>query len=177
MQPNRSNHNSVYRNNSLRDVRTGIWQKPYLCAQWRSNGKILKVSYQMLILHIHIIHAYPIQALTSSLHKLNLQYSSVPKPLHWGTKWTQTNNSGKKIYNCKHQEVDYYLILFGHSSGRFSPASHSGAQGLILSRIMWDMWWTKWHWSRLFQSTSVSHANSHSTNYSIIMNHPIIDAI
>jgi hypothetical protein len=31
---------------------------------------------------------------------------------------------------------------------------------------------TKWHWGRFSPSTSVSPANPHSTNYSIIIDHP-----
>jgi hypothetical protein len=34
---------------------------------------------------------------------------------------------------------------------------------------MWGLWWTKWHWGRFSQSTSVSPANLHSTNFSIII--------
>jgi hypothetical protein len=33
----------------------------------------------------------------------------------------------------------------------------------------WGLWWTKWHWGRFSQSTSVSPANHHSTNFSIII--------
>jgi hypothetical protein len=32
------------------------------------------------------------------------------------------------------------------------------------SRGWWDLWWTKWRWSRFSPSTSVSPANLHSTN-------------
>jgi hypothetical protein len=31
---------------------------------------------------------------------------------------------------------------------------------------MWGLWWTKWHWGRFSLSTSVSPANSHSTDCS-----------
>jgi hypothetical protein len=34
---------------------------------------------------------------------------------------------------------------------------------------MWGLWWTKWHWGRFFPRTSVSFANHHSTNFSIII--------
>jgi hypothetical protein len=34
---------------------------------------------------------------------------------------------------------------------------------------MWDLWWTKWHWGRFSPSTSVSPANPHFTNCSIII--------
>jgi hypothetical protein len=40
------------------------------------------------------------------------------------------------------------------------PGSRSGS--------MWGLWWTKRHWGRFSQSTSVSPAN-HSTNFSIII--------
>jgi hypothetical protein len=33
---------------------------------------------------------------------------------------------------------------------------------------MWGLWWTKRHWGRFPPSTSVSPANHHSTNLSII---------
>jgi hypothetical protein len=32
--------------------------------------------------------------------------------------------------------------------------------------VLWDLWWTKWHWGRFSPSTSVSLANS--TNFSTI---------
>jgi hypothetical protein len=34
---------------------------------------------------------------------------------------------------------------------------------------MWGLWWTKRHWGRFSLSTSVSPANHHSTNFSIII--------
>jgi hypothetical protein len=39
---------------------------------------------------------------------------------------------------------------------------------------MWDLWCTKWQWGRLYQSISVSPANSHSTDCFtiIIIYHP-----
>jgi hypothetical protein len=40
-------------------------------------------------------------------------------------------------------------------------------------QVMWDLWWTKWHWGRFSQSTSVSPANSYSTDCStLIIYHP-----
>jgi hypothetical protein len=41
-------------------------------------------------------------------------------------------------------------------------------------QVMWDLWWTKWHWGRFSRSTSISSANSHSTDCStfIIIYHP-----
>jgi hypothetical protein len=36
-------------------------------------------------------------------------------------------------------------------------------------QVMWDLWWTKWHWGRFSASTAVSPTNHHSTNLSIII--------
>jgi hypothetical protein len=38
---------------------------------------------------------------------------------------------------------------------------------------MWNVWWTKWHWSRFSPTTSVSPTNYHSTDCStLIVYHP-----
>jgi hypothetical protein len=34
---------------------------------------------------------------------------------------------------------------------------------------MWDLWWTERHWGTFSPSNSVSPANHHSTNFSIII--------
>jgi hypothetical protein len=52
------------------------------------------------------------------------------------------------------------------SSGGQSPTSHHGGPGSSPGQVMWDLWWTKWHWGRFSLSTSVPLANSHSTDYS-----------
>jgi hypothetical protein len=41
-------------------------------------------------------------------------------------------------------------------------------------KVMWDLWWTMWHWGRFSPSTSVSPVNSHSTDCTthIIIYHP-----
>jgi hypothetical protein len=41
------------------------------------------------------------------------------------------------------------------------PGSHPGS--------MWGLWWTKQYWSRFSPRTSVSPANHHSSNFSIII--------
>jgi hypothetical protein len=35
-------------------------------------------------------------------------------------------------------------------SGCYSSASHLGGPGTIPGQLMWDLWWTKWHWDRFF---------------------------
>jgi hypothetical protein len=57
------------------------------------------------------------------------------------------------------------------SPGNQNTVSHHCGPVLILGQIMWDLWWTKWHWNRFYPtcSTSVSLANSHSSNWLIVM--------
>jgi hypothetical protein len=64
-----------------------------------------------------------------------------------------------------------------HSSGCYSPASHRDGPNSSPGQVTWDLWWTKWHLGRFSPSTSVSPANSHSTDCStfiiiIIVYHP-----
>jgi hypothetical protein len=60
-----------------------------------------------------------------------------------------------------------------HSSGGKSPASHGCGPGLFPGQVVWHLWWIKWHWGRFSPSTSVSPANSYSTDYStLIIYHP-----
>jgi hypothetical protein len=54
-----------------------------------------------------------------------------------------------------------------HSSDDQSPASHRGGPGSSPGRVMWDLWWL---WVRFSPSTSVSPANTHSTDCSTIIN-------
>jgi hypothetical protein len=60
---------------------------------------------------------------------------------------------------CVHIQVNKYSKFGGtprskpkfqrkacHGSGGYSPTSHYGGLG----HSMWDLWWTKWHWDRIF---------------------------
>jgi hypothetical protein len=47
-----------------------------------------------------------------------------------------------------------------------SLASHCGDPSLIPGQVMWDLWWTKWHWDRSSTSLLFSPANSHSNKCS-----------
>jgi hypothetical protein len=49
-----------------------------------------------------------------------------------------------------------------------AEGSHSGGLGSRPGRHV-GLWWTKRHWGRFSPSTSVSPANNHSTNFSIII--------
>jgi hypothetical protein len=44
-------------------------------------------------------------------------------------------------------------------------------------QAMHDLWWTKWHWGGFSPNALISPANFHSTNGSVFINHPVIDAI
>jgi hypothetical protein len=41
--------------------------------------------------------------------------------------------------------------------------------GFASGQVMWDLWWTKWHWCRFSPNTLVSSANHHSTKFSILI--------
>jgi hypothetical protein len=66
------------------------------------------------------------------------------------------------------------------SSGIQSSVSQRGGPRSSTGQVVWDLWWTKWHWGRFSPSTSVSPANLHSTDCStfiiiiiiIIIYHP-----
>jgi hypothetical protein len=82
------------------------------------------------------------------------------------------------FYRLIFNNVPYtkFKIMTGlrHSLGGKSLASHHGGPGSIPGQVMWDLQWRKWQWGRFYLSTSVSPANSHSTDCSavIIVYHP-----
>jgi hypothetical protein len=59
----------------------------------------------------------------------------------------------------------------------FLPSSYGGGPGSIPGQIMWDLLLEKWHWGGLSWNILLSLAYSHSTNYSIIINHLMINFI
>jgi hypothetical protein len=79
------------------------------------------------------------------------------------------------------------MVVFQQTTRRYIQAGRAIAQAIsrrlptAAARLraqvrsygtIWDLWWTKWHWGRFSPSTSVSHANSHSTKCSILVYHP-----
>jgi hypothetical protein len=47
----------------------------------------------------------------------------------------------------------YYVYRNGrpcYSSGGWSPVSHRGGSSSSPDQVMWDLWWTKWHWGQVF---------------------------
>jgi hypothetical protein len=77
----------------------------------------------------------------------------------------------------KRINIFMYKLLRHHCSDNQSQAPHRGGLGSIPGQIMWDLWWTKWHWGRFSPSASVSAATSHSNNCYTFTNHPIMDTI
>jgi hypothetical protein len=51
-------------------------------------------------------------------------------------------------------------------------AVHRIYPSFILDQVIWNLWWTKYHWVRLSPSTSVCPAKCNSTNCSTLIYHP-----
>jgi hypothetical protein len=64
----------------------------------------------------------------------------------------ETHENNCTIQNDSLIEINTFTARPRHSSGV----------------VMWDLWWTKWHWSRCSLSTLFSPANLQSTNVSTI---------
>jgi hypothetical protein len=68
----------------------------------------------------------------------------------------------------------YILILstnvrLGLPSGLFPSGFPTNIMDSSLGLVMWELWWTKWHWSKFSTNTSVSPDNYHSTDCSTII--------
>jgi hypothetical protein len=82
---------------------------------------------------------------------------------------------------CRLEGLELYLAVKASShqpvNGRAIAQAVScrlpTAAARVRSRVvMWDLWWTKWHWGRFSQCTSISAVNSHSTKCPIPIYHP-----
>jgi hypothetical protein len=89
--------------------------------------------------------------------------------LRW-TRWTQFTFSRPASVSLVSLVTS---VAACHISDSLSPISHLGCPGSSPCHVIWDLWLTKWHWGRFSPNTSVSPANSHSTNCStLIIYHP-----
>jgi hypothetical protein len=52
------------------------------------------------------------------------------------------------------------------------PAFCRGSSCSMPCQVVWDLWWTKWHWGGFSPSSSGSSANPHCTKCSILIYHP-----
>jgi hypothetical protein len=94
-----------------------------------------------------------------------------PEPV-WAT-WRRENSWPYRDSNSVPSVVQPVASRYTNCAGRaaaqavsrwfpsWRPFSRPGS--------MWGLWWTKLHWGRLSPNTSVSRANHHSTNFSIII--------
>jgi hypothetical protein len=78
-----------------------------------------------------------------------------------GTQYRPTNNNNNN--NNHHHNKKAVLSLKRLVAG-FPPRR----PGFEPGSGKWDLWWTKWGWGRFSPSTSVSPANLHSAQFSII---------
>jgi hypothetical protein len=89
--------------------------------------------------------------------------------LHWSSRIYNTGTI-KVSLNHTFPISLCYSIHMGHAIAqaisRWLPTA--AARGSSPGLVMWDLWWTKWHWGRFPPRTSVSPANFHSTNCSTI---------
>jgi hypothetical protein len=72
------------------------------------------------------------------------------------------------VWTDNTQDNQYFV-----RDSNLASQQYNSEKGRAIGQAMWDLWWIKRHWSRVSPSTSVSPANSHSTDCSIlIINHP-----
>jgi hypothetical protein len=80
-----------------------------------------------------------------------------------------------------HKVIRYRGCAIAQAVSRWLLTAAARVRGRGL--VMWDLWWTKWRCGRFSPSTSVSPANLHSTNFSIITiiwgwyNRPVVAAV
>jgi hypothetical protein len=112
------------------------------------------------------------QAVARSAH-WSVPYVSVGLSQVWSRPWF---NPLKQEYRQNDTRTfgSYLTVNRTRGLGGESPASNSGGPGSSPRQVMWDLWRTECHWGRFYPSTSVSPANSHSTDCStlIIIYHP-----
>jgi hypothetical protein len=85
----------------------------------------------------------------------------------------------EKVISCRDQPYHIFFCVYyqmRHTdfsatvSGQFLAIAQAVTRQILTaaararSKFMWDLWCTKWHWGWFPPSTSVSIANSHSTN-------------
>jgi hypothetical protein len=84
-------------------------------------------------------------------------FSAVRKP--WNTRWRRS----------------LYVITITLLDSAFRRRLVAGF--MIQGHVMWDLWWTKWHWGWFSHSISVSPASFHFTNCFTFITQPIFDAM
>jgi hypothetical protein len=69
--------------------------------------------------------------------------------------------------------LNLFIVFLSSSRGRAISQTVSSqfptAAARVGSKFMWDLWWKKWHYGWFPPNTSVSPANSHSTDCSTLI--------
>jgi hypothetical protein len=144
---------------------------------YRCNGRKMITHFHLsptLRMHgdIHPLPHYVFMAWCSIKHSKDFIFT-LPSTLKT-PKWIFLFNLHIYIYISLAIQWPISLLCSFINKKNRSLAFHGGGSDLISSHVMWDLPWVKLHWGRLSPSTSVSPANSHSTNCSTFINHRII---
>jgi hypothetical protein len=77
----------------------------------------------------------------------------------------------KKCGRKLQYSTSYYALL-RDVTAVVKNHSADGGPSSILVQVMYDLWWTEWHWGRFSPSPSVSPANSHPIQCPTLTYHP-----
>jgi hypothetical protein len=94
----------------------------------------------------------------SCKEKLNTSFMSVTLPPYVLQFWRMLKS-----------RRDLMLWKPGLQGGVVAQAVSGWRPGFAPGQVMWDLWWTKWHWGRFSTSTSVSSASHYSTKFFILI--------
>jgi hypothetical protein len=64
-------------------------------------------------------------------------------------------SSQPSLHNLVYENALLHNTRINQLSGMYGNiyvwwVSHRGGRGFIPCQVMWDSWWTKWHWGRFF---------------------------
>jgi hypothetical protein len=77
------------------------------------------------------------------------------------------------LFHGAHKYFVIVVVVHGITQAVSSLFLNPGVPGSGPGQVMWDFWWTKWHWDWFSPRISVSPAKSHSTDCStLIIYHP-----
>jgi hypothetical protein len=83
--------------------------------------------------------------------------------------YPQETPQGKKVYEYWGGHISCGRVVGSRIKKNFLGwVKERGGPGSKPGLVIWNLWWTKWHWGRFSPSTSVSPVNLHSNNISTI---------
>ena len=102
----------------------------------------------------------------------NINFTALFSNYPYPTKSHQTHNLRK---SCKSQCILAGISKSYHwqcqTSGSYSPTFQHGGLRSIWGYSVWDLWWTKWHWYRMFCKYLSFYSRYLSTNISCKLCH------